>query len=644
MVFNKLQTPVFYKRLAIALLIFTLCRVLFFFFNKSYFQEVSPLIFLSGIRFDSSTIVFLFSPFITFSLIPLHFKSIPSYQKFLKILFHIPNVISVTLNCIDLEYFKFTLKRTTSDVFNLIGFGNDFISLVPRFALDFWYVLIIWFCLIAFSIFLYKKTEIESNKEFEGKRLFSVLGFQLSSLRKYYFFEIPVFLILFSVFIVGGRGGFQLRPIDIINANDYASPQNVPLVLNTPFTIIKTLFDDGIKEKNYFKADALKNYFNPVKQFKGKSDFKPLNVVVIIMESFSNEYIGVMNSGIKRETYTPFLDSLSKFSLVFDRCFANGKKSIEGIPSILASLPSLMNNPFISSAYSGNKINSIASILKEKGYQTGFFHGGTNGTMGFDAFSKAAGFDKYYGRNEYNNDADYDGHWGIYDEEFFQFFTRNLNEFREPFLGCFFSLSSHHPFTIPLKYNETFNKGTLKIHPSIQYADFALKRFFETAEKCTWFKNTVFIITSDHTSTTSLPFFNSSAGIYSIPLLIYSKDRIVPGLNHRFAQQIDIMPSILDLLNYGEKFNSFGQSIFSEVAEGYSISFMNNIYQLVSENRVLEFDGENFVGCYDFKSDQLLKNNILAKDSTDLLPLKNMFRAFIQSYNYSLINNKLLEK
>lgn len=530
-----------------------------------------------------------------------------------------------------MEYFKFTLKRTTSDVFNLVGFGNDILMLIPRFALDFWYLFLVFSGLIILSVYLYNKASRGiSSESCTQKNIFNE-----------YLLSVPVFMIALSGFIIGARGGLQLRPIDIINANESAIPQNIPLVLNTPFTLIKTIAEEGITEKSFFSENELNEIYSPVHHLASPDSFTYQNIVLIIMESFANEYVGIMNPGIKRETYTPFLDSLAQHSLVFDRCYANGRKSIEGIPAIVASLPSLMTNPFITSPYAANKINSLAGLLKNKGYQTAFFHGGTNGTMGFDVFARAAGFDQYYGRNEYNNESDYDGNWGIFDEEFFQYFANNLNSFKQPFLGCFFSLSSHHPYTIPGKHKNRFKQGKLKIHPCIQYADYSLRRFFETASGMPWYNNTLFVITSDHSATSLLPFFTTSAGAYSVPLLFYSPGKIVPAINHKATQQCDILPTLLDLLNYEGKFISFGQNNMNSGVPGLAINYMNGIYQLTTDRHVFQFDGEHALGLYDWPHDQLLKNNILAVDSATTMKLEQKIKAIIQSYNYRLLHNQL---
>ena len=109
--------------------------------------------------------------------------------------------------------------------------------------------------------------------------------------------------------------------------------------------------------------------------------------------------------------------------------------------------------------------------------------------MGFDNFAYAAGIDEYYGMNEYVKNKDFDGNWGIFDEEFLQFYATKLNSFKEPFVSSVFTLSSHHPYTIPEKYKGKFRKGPLKILEAVSYSDFSLRQFFKTASKMSWYEN-----------------------------------------------------------------------------------------------------------------------------------------------------------
>ena len=610
-------------RLGIALFFFSLCRVLFFWFNSSYFSDVSLSLFWYGIRFDLVALCYVFTPFIILHQFPHPFRDRKAYKKTLKILFHVCNGICLLFNMIDLEYFKFTLKRTTADLFQLVGMGEDFSTLLPTYIASFWYLVIMFAAFIAITEFLYRKIP---------DRTYSPEGV------KEYIFDSLTFVALVGLTIVGFRGGLQLKPLDIINAGQYAQAQNIPIVLNTPFTLIKTLDRKGLDELNFYTEEELKEIFDPVHEPRSNGDFRKKNVVVIVMESFSKEYIGGYND---YDGYTPVLDSIMKKSLVFDRCYANGRKSIEGIPSILAGLPTFMNHPYISSVYSGNQINSLANLLKAEGYATSFFHGASNGSMGFDGFANTAGFERYIGLNEYPDKADSDGNWGIFDEPFFEYFARELDKESKPFMAAFFSLSSHHPFKLPDGYEDKFASGSLKIHRSIRYSDYALGKFFELASQSDWFENTLFVITADHTSQTNQKEYANSVGWYAVPMIFYEPGSENPEVNHRVTQQTDIMPTVLDILNYPHPYVAFGQSAIHPKRAGYSLAYLNNIYQLITDKYVLQFDGSNAVALFNLETDPGLEENVLEVEAEIAKELEREIKAMVQSYNNRMINNQL---
>ena len=127
------------KKLGIAFLIFSLCRILFYLFNYNHFSGVPISLFFYGVRFDIVAISFLFSPLVILQLIPFSFRNYKWYDKILAISFYVPNTIVIILNLIDVAYFDFSLKRTTFDFFGMISTGNDFINLLPHYIIDFWY-------------------------------------------------------------------------------------------------------------------------------------------------------------------------------------------------------------------------------------------------------------------------------------------------------------------------------------------------------------------------------------------------------------------------------------------------------------------------------------------------------------------------
>jgi len=474
------------KRLALILILLTISRLVFYILNYSYFSDSGILetikIFIAGIRYDIATLISFNIIFIIFYLIPGSYTFQRKFHVVMKFLFIVVNAIILAFNFADCEYFKFINKRTTADIIPYIFLSDDILTLMPSFMTDFWYLLIIWFASI-FSLWYFYPDQPKLLEKIKIPRF-------------NYLYQAVISFLLLGIFFAGFRG-LRLKPLRIIDAARYAETKNIPLVLNTPFTILKTFGNKQLTEKQFFKQNELKSYFNVVKDYNPESDFKHQNVIIIILESFSKEYIGALTGNT---SYTPFLDSLIQNSLTFRNAFANGKRSIEAMPSIIASIPTMMTSSYVSSGYSSNNINSIASLLKKKGYHTSFFHGGSNGTMGFDNFAHAAGINNYYGMNEYGKKEDFDGNWGIYDDKFLQFFAKKLNSFKEPFFCAVFTISSHHPYKIPEKYDGKFKKGPHPILETIGYTDFSLQQFFKTASGMSWFENTLFIITADHTS------------------------------------------------------------------------------------------------------------------------------------------------
>jgi phosphoglycerol transferase MdoB-like AlkP superfamily enzyme len=379
-----------------------------------------------------------------------------------------------------------------------------------------------------------------------------------------------------------------------------------------------------------------------VRQPKDSASFKYDNVVVIILESFSKEFVGSYNSWIDGGTYkgyAPFLDSLIGVSQSFQHSFANGRKSIDAMPSVICSIPSI-EVPYVLSHFSGNKVNSAPNLLKEKGYYTAFFHGAPNGSMGFDAFANLCGFNDYFGKDEYNHDEDYDGIWGIWDEKFLQYFAQQMNTFQQPFYTTLFSVSSHHPYKLPAGYEDKF-KGSKDIYKTIQYTDYSLRKFFETASKMPWYKNTLFVFTADHASAEiGYPEYNTPWGYFAIPVFFYKPGVNGGGMKDEIVQQIDILPTVLGYLNYDKPYVAFGRDI-NQQEKPFAFNYLDNTYQSFEGDYLLLFDGNKSIGLYDFKKDLLMKNNLLDQLPDTVSKMEIRLKAFIQQYNNRMVEDNL---
>lgn len=584
--------------------------------------------YVSGFRFDISILFFFSILLILGNALPFGFRRNSAYQKFINSITLIIISIAIIFNLSDAIYYRFTLKRMTFDIFRYLNANGGFIDIAPRFLIDFWYVTIVGIILIAILIFSFTKVRLKKKLETRG----------------WYFYgwNLVILVLLTFVTVLGIRGGIgrsQYKPITTIDASKHAPVPLTPLVLNTPFTIMKSYGLEGLQIKNDFTLDEVEKIFNPIQSYQPLEDVPESikNVVLIILESFSSEHFGYFNHG---KSFTPFLDSLFQHGLVFSAT-ANGKRSIEGIPAILSSLPSLSNESFINGNYTANEIEGLASTLTKHNYKTVFFHGGKNGTMNFDSYALASGFQSYYGLNEYSNEDDYDGNWGIGDEPYLQYFAETVNEFSNPFFATILTLSSHHPYNIPNKYKEKLPNGKLEIQQAIAYTDFSVRKFFETVKKKEWFNNTLFVFTADHTSQGASPKARNSIGQFDIPIAFYApSDTLLPN---RFAkslvQQTDIFPSVLHYLGIPDTVLCFGKSVFDTESRPFSINYYGQKIQIMDSTYFLQIQNDEPLTLYKYKEDSLLKRNLI-KDE-DFSQLMTFYQAYMQQYNNRMIENKL---
>ncbi len=626
-------------RIAIVMLVLSLSRIGFYIFNFRMFPDITSLQFLNilrgGLLFDISAAVYINIIFILFSIIPFDFRYNRLYQKILSYLFFIINGLALFMNGADYLYYRFVLKRATADVFQTFGNEDNLVKLFFKFQLDYWPVVLFTFILIFIMVWLYNRIK-PVRPEPQNRILYHLLNLMMVPLAA-------------GLVVIAARGGYKhsTRPISISNATKYVeNPRDVAIVLNTPFSIIRTFDKKNLVRYEFYEPERLKEIYNPHFNYQPGEAFKNENVVILILESFAREYIGSLNKDIddgRYKGYTPFLDSLISKSLTFDVSLANGKKSIDAMPSILASLPSL-ETPYIISHYANNTINSLPGLLKPRGYYSAFFHGAPNGSMGFDSFARMAGFDDYFGLDQYPDTKDFDGMWGVWDEPFLTFFANKLGTFHQPFLASVFTISSHHPFKVPEHYKDRFPKGPAPILEVIGYSDNSLRKFFKIASGQPWFKNTLFVITADHTNESVRKEFQNNYGSYSIPIIFYRPDGELQGIKHKIAQQIDIMPSILSYLNYDGEFIAFGNNLFDETKESFAFNTAGSTYQIFMNDHLLNMVDNKSVGLYNFKSDRLLEKNLVNKDTLVQKDLETLLKAVIQTYNSRLIDNDLVVK
>lgn len=618
-----------FRRIVAALLVFMLGRLIFVWMNPSTYTGSFIEILTASLRYDLTAVSILLIPVVLLHLFPLKINNHPVWQGAISTYLILILSLSSLLNCIDAAWFEYTQKRTGFDFFALITTGDDVGNNIGTYIIDFWYVALFWIGLVGLLV----RTETMNRRRVTeyAKSPFTTA----SPLVK-----ISGLLVLIALNVIGFRGGLQLKPLSLQAAARMVPPASIPLVLNTPYSIIKTMGRESLTDPHYMTPAEAEIIFASHQHLTAADTVTKKNIVVIVLESFSHDYISYYHP---EKNTTPFFDSLMRHAECWPNTFANAKRSIEGIPAIVASLPNLMDMAFINSAYNVTRINSLASLLKPNGYTAGFFHGGNNGTMGFDNFSRLCGYEKYYGRNEYTGPGtDYDGQWGISDHAFYHFMTGELNQWKEPFTATFFSLSSHHPYFIPPAFRQLIPAALSPVEKGICYADLSLRLFFREAAQQPWYKNTIFIITADHAGPSATAYTSGKTGAFHIPLVIVQPSDSSHHIHEETAQQTDVLPTALALAGYSGAYTAFGRNLLA-AGDGWSVNYSNNAWSIINDRFLVMFDGNSISHVYE-RSDLLQEHDLTAQHLNDpeVRKLERLLKSVLQQYTNGLIHNSIV--
>ena len=625
--------------LLLAYIVYGLARVAYLLDNWSYFSNsMTTEVAQGGLVFDTAAILVTNIPYIVLMLLPLHWKETPGWHRLCRWVFVAVNGLALAVNLCDAAYFPYTLRRTTTTVFaefqNEQNLGGVFLTETLHH----------WYFVVLAVVVVWGLWKLCVMPRLEARRL------------SWWRYDLLMLLSLCGVapFVVAGiRGGFAtaVRPITISNANQYVDrPTDAALVLNTPFSLYRTIGKSVFVVPDYYDSEeAMAQVFSPVHIPNDTVPMTKKNVVVLIVESFGREYIGALNHNLENgryKGYTPFVDSLISRSTTFERSFCNGRKSIDGMPSILSSIPMFVE-PFFLTPASMNQVSGIASLLGGKGYHTAFFHGAQRGSMGFMAFARKTGFQEYFGREDFDADArfgsddDFDGMWAIWDEPFLQYYCQKMSEMKEPFMTAVFTASSHHPYVVPDKYKDVYPEEGIIMHKCIRYTDMAIGKFFEKASREPWFRNTIFVMTSDHTNMSDHDYYQTDIGGFCSPIIIYEPGSSrTPAIEPKIAQQIDILPTVMGLLHYPDPYFAFGIDVLNTPADStWAVNYLNGIYQYVKHGHVLQFDGRSTRAVYSL-TDSLMKHNLAGR-----LPqqpqMERELKAIIQQYMERMTQDRL---
>ena len=647
-------------RLVLLYLLWFLCRIVFYLQNAADIGALTwsevPELLHGAWMFDTASILYINALFILLSLLPLRLRERRWYQRMLFWLYTVTNSVALLINTADGIYFHYARKRFTSDELSYLHNNDNTGTVLLRGIGENWYI-VVWFALLIFGmVWCYRRIKPMST------RIRNPWG--------YFGVNLVILAIGVGLVLGGIRGGFsrQPRPITLSNATLYtASNLKANLILSNPFCVLRTLGNKALVYEKFFDQATLDSLYTPyhypsatydttalasstskgsdnsaTDQTTNEAGTAPVlgkrNIVLFILESFSSEHSALLNPDLYPDGkgFTPFLDSLMRNGYYFTNAFANGRKSIEALPSVLSSIPSY-ETPFVLLPQAVAPMEALPKILhNEKGYATSFFNGSSRGSMGFGAYATQAGIEQYYSREDYeraHGTDDFDGYWGIWDEPFLQYMGQTLNSTPQPFFASVFTLTSHHPFVVPDQYKDILPAARPKYTKGVAYTDLAIRHFMEAASKEPWYRNTIFVFVADHVSSeTFAPKTLTPTGNSHIICLLYTPDGALKGADTHVTQQIDLMPTLLGLVGYNKPYFAFGRDVLREKDRpAIAVNRMGENYQAITDSLVLFFDGHKTLSAYT-RADTLQQHDISVHHTPALERLERDLKARLQQY------------
>jgi phosphoglycerol transferase MdoB-like AlkP superfamily enzyme len=610
------------------LLLYSFLRILFYlsYFRTTTVSGVDTLVaFYWGFRLDWTAVFYSNAVFFVFYFFVQDILA-RRWQKTVGMaLFLLSNLPMLAVNIIDLAYYKFNLRRSTIDLFSVL---KGSLHANGAFWKEWWYLFVLFLLLCAICIGFFLRWSNKGDAAAGNYFRFSFLP--------------GVCFLMVSGLVARG---FTSRPIIPATPLLYLPAACQSLAGNSTITLMYSVLNrqTTLKEKDYFGGTRPDSRFAAAQQLRPAKDFNKKNVVIFVLESFAKEYLDKQDS---LHAATPFLDSILNESIVCTNAWSNGLESNKGLVAILGSIPPFFDEPFYYSRYANNSFRGIGTMLKEEGYNSQFFMGAPYDHFGFAKFSAMLGIERYYSMKDYGNSNHFDGNWGIFDHYFLPYAAREIRKKPNPFLSVIFTISTHFPYTIPDTLKARFTiPGQGVEQNSMTYLDYSLRLFFDSISHESWYRNTIFVFTADHNIFWHDDEKYKRYKAFRIPIFFH-----LPGspqhinITHT-VQQLDIIPSVLDLLNYHKPFMSFGKSVFDTLAQHSAIAKWGDIYQLIDSTYLFGYNErlEKAAYLFNFQKDPALQQNLLGADSISMRS-EQQLKAILEYFNYSMIRNKLYVK
>ena len=603
--------------------VFFVGRLFFYLLNMERFDDISfyesILTFIYGLRMDTIVVSMILAiPSLAFCLLPKIFSKFIS--KLLNVYILSFLILAVFIECASFPFFAQYDLRPNYLFIEYLEYPQEVSSLLFK---DYKLQFIAAFLIISLVVTLYIKSKfINFENVFQQSYLSRILML------------LPILLVLF----IGIRSSLGHRPVNISDALYSTNRVINEITKNSLHSLGYAYYSNKKTENNiakYGKIDIKEAYklvssaigveYKDEKrpfyrEVKSKLDSKKQkNLVIFIQESMGAQFTGFIGNN----TLTPNLDKLAKDYISFTNLYSNGTRSVRGLAALTSGTLPIHGVEVIKRNKSQQDYFTIASLLKPYGYKSSFIYGGEARFDNMKSWYLGNGFDEVIEQKDYENPI-FTSTWGVSDEDLVikaneKFKSHYAN--KENFVSVMFSSSNHMPFELPegkIEFEKNIPKAS--VENAIKYADFAIGKFFELAKKEGYFKNTVFVVISDH----NVRVYGDQIvpiDMFQIPAVIIS-DNIPPQIFSRLTSQSDVLATALDLIGIDLSYPILGNSIFKDNKKDINLMLFDEIYAYRKEDKVAILVPNMPIKTYLYKDKKLIEieeDSLLEKEALSLI-------------------------
>lgn len=637
-------------QVAIAFLLLWLTRLGFYYYNRELIDPSSSShlwrLMSNGMPFDASATVYFNALFLLMRFLPWKFVLRRGYIMATDAVYYVCNSLMLLLNLADIPFFAFQGSRmrfaSLCDTFT----DPNIAGIMLSYTVEYWWAYLGSIAIIALMVWLSRRLKPASQLTLPSR-----WGTYSARTALLLLMGLMAFLLMRGTFNFRGARG---TPLSIGHAAAGVQRNaEINVVLNTPFCVLRsTSGTDKIPVRQYYSPDELASRRSGIITPADSIQPTGKNLMLIVIESCSAYLIDNLSplTDGTRLGLMPFLDSLSRQSLTVAHTFATGRRSNEGIVSLLGSFPNYEPFIFMKSSYTVNDFDAFPRLLRDAGYSSTFYYGCNQGSYKIEQIAMTMGVERTVNRETYGNDSDFDGKWGIFDDCMARYVPADITRtLKEPFEAIWFTLSSHAPFTIPDGWDTSgFLNQETGMARSVEYTDQALRIFFDHARQQPWYRNTMFVITADHGNREWLGTkFDTGYLQYHIPFIVYTPDGSIPPaiIDDRVMSQFDIGPTLLGLLGYNRPYVSMGSDILSPGTPSphYAINKFASTYQITGTRYLVKWDADTdrVSEVYDITADPELTTPLTDFDSTEVTAMTDYAKVLLQDFSCRINSNSL---